>query len=236
MRALAVTTAPTAARAARGRRVGQALFHSLYRTEVVGRELVPRSGPVLFAANHTGVLDGPLVMGLAPRPTHFLVKVEMFHGVAGWVLDRCGQIPIDRSTADRRALQAALVVLARGGVVGVFPEGRRGRGDVAAVQSGVTFLAMVSGAPVVPIACLGTRRPGDAVGRPPGPGHRVAVVFGEPTHLVQPPGVPRQRASRHLTEQLRVGLARHVVESARRTGVPLYDDTVSLDAGLEDAS
>lgn len=236
MTPLTSTTSPAPARAARGRRVGQVLFHSLYRSRIVGAERVPTSGPVLLASNHTGILDGPLVFGLAPRPAHFLVKAEMFHGFPGWVLDRCGQIPIDRSRADRRALQQALAVLARGGVVGVFPEGSRGRGDVAAVHAGVTFLALASGAPVVPIACLGTRRPGDGVGRPPSPGNRVAVVFGDPVQLTAAPGLSRREASRQQTERLRRVLAEHVADSSARTGIPLLDEHSDPRVDLEDAS
>jgi len=202
--------------------VGYALFSSLYRASVVDADKVPSSGPVLLASNHTGVLDGPLVFGLSPRPAHFLVKAELFHGPVGWVLDRCGQIPIDRSRADRRALQQAVAVLARGGVVGVFPEGSRGVGDVAAVHAGVTWLALASGAPVVPIACLGTRRPGAGVGRPPAPGHRVAVVFGNPVRLTAAEGLPRREVNRQQTERLRRVLAAHVVESSRRTGISLH--------------
>ncbi|GAA4355446.1 lysophospholipid acyltransferase family protein [Angustibacter luteus] len=226
--------APSARRAAGGRRVGQGLFHTLYRSSVVGGEHVPTSGPVLLASNHTGILDGPLVYGLAPRPTHFLVKKEFFHGPAGWVLEHCGQIPINRDSIDRLALQTALAALRDGRVVGVFPEGARGLGDVAAVREGITWLAMASGAPVVPVACLGTRSRGASIGRPPLPGHRVAVVFGEPVHLVAPPGLSRRAASRELTEQLRLVMARHVRSSSERTGIPLYEDPPT--AGLEGAS
>lgn len=224
---------PSARGAQGGRRIGSVLFRSLYRETVLGVDRVPTEGPLLLASNHTGILDGPLVFGLAPRPVHFLVKREFFHGVFGWVLDRCGQIPIDRSSTDRRALQSALGVLARGGAVGVFPEGARGRGDVAAVHEGVTWLAMHSGAPVVPVACLGTRSPGAGVGTPPRPGHRVAVAFGAPMHLVAAPGLPRRQASRELTEQLRRVLAAHVHATSEQLGIPLYDDR---DAGLEDVS
>jgi 1-acyl-sn-glycerol-3-phosphate acyltransferase len=216
--------------------VGHALFNSLYRSQVVDAHLVPTSGPVLLASNHTGILDGPLVYGLAPRPAHFLVKAEMFHGVMGWLLNQCGQIRIDRSTADRNALAQALSVLRRGGVVGVFPEGSRGLGDVSVAHAGVTFLALATGAPVVPIACLGTRRPGAGVGRPPVPGHRVAVVFGEPVRLVAPRDLPRREASRGQTERLRQVMAQHVLNSSRRTGIPLYDDMAGPGAGLKDAS
>ena len=229
----AATLDPHPARAACGRRVGRALLSSLYRASVLDADKVPASGPVLLASNHTGVLDGPLIFGLSPRPAHFLVKTEMFHGPVGWVLDACGQIPIDRSHADRRALQQAVAVLARGGAVGVFPEGARGLGDVAAVRAGVTWLALASGAPVVPIACLGTRSPGAGIGRPPAPGRRVAVVFGDPVRLSAPEGLPRREVHRQQTERLRLVLAAHVVESSRRTGIPL---TRPLRTHLEEAS
>jgi 1-acyl-sn-glycerol-3-phosphate acyltransferase len=219
--------------AARGRRVGHVLFSSLYRAGVVDADKVPATGPVLLASNHTGILDGPLVFGLSPRPAHFLVKAELFHGPVGWVLDRCGQIPIDRSRADRRALEQAVSLLAAGGVVGVFPEGSRGLGDVAAVHAGVTWLALASGAPVVPIACLGTRRSGAGVGRPPAPGQRVAVVFGDPVRLVAADGLPRREVNRQQTERLRRVLAAHVVESSRRTGIPMAG---AVRTHLEEAS
>ena len=226
-------TAPAPLRAAVGRRVWQGVFHGFYRSTTIDGHRVPACGPVLLASNHTGLIDGPLVYGLAPRPAHFVVKQEMFHGISGFILTQMGQIPIDRSSADRTAITTALVVLARGGVVGVFPEGHRGRGDVAAVHAGVTFLAMASGAPIVPVACLGTRPGGLSVSRPPRPGRRLAVVFGDPITLSAPPGVPRREASRALTEQVRATLAEHVRVSARRTGIAIYD---TPHAGLEDAS
>lgn len=226
----AAPVAPSASRAAVGRRIGTALFRSLYRCTVVDAHKVPQHAAVLLASNHTGILDGPLVLGLAPRPLHFLVKQEFFHGLPGWVLDNVGQIPIDRSGVDRTALLTALAVLHRGGAVGVFPEGARGLGDVAAVHQGVTWLALQSGAPVVPVACLGTRSQGAAVGRPPGPGHRVAVVFGDPVTLVASPDLPRRDASRELTEQLRLVLAGHVRASAERTGIAMLAEDPTLEA------
>ncbi|MGN6302303.1 MAG: lysophospholipid acyltransferase family protein [Angustibacter sp.] len=208
--------------AASGRRIGKLLFSSVYRSTTLDAWRVPTSGPVLFASNHTSFLDGPLVFGLAPRPVHFLVKTEMFHGLTGWFLDRFGQIPVDRSGVDRSALHSALEVLQTGGAVGVFPEGSRGLGDVATVHEGITWLAMRSGAPVVPVACLGTRVAGDEVGRPPRPLHRVAVAFGDPVTLQAPAGIPRRVASRELTEQLRGTLAAHVRDSSRRLGIALH--------------
>jgi 1-acyl-sn-glycerol-3-phosphate acyltransferase len=224
--------APSVHDAAIGRHIGQVLFHGLYRSSAHGAGHVPLDGPVLLAANHASFIDGPLVFGLAPRPVHFLVKAEMFRGFPGWVLDHVGQIPVDRSGIDRPALQTALAALRAGGAVGVFPEGSRGRGDVSAAREGITWLAMASGAPVVPVACLGTRRGGAGphAGSPAHPGRRLAVVFGEPLHLRPQAGVPRRVASRQLTEDLRRHLAQHVIDSARTVGLRMNDQAGAVGA------
>jgi 1-acyl-sn-glycerol-3-phosphate acyltransferase len=214
--------APPGWRAALGRGIWRGLFRTFYRTRIVDADLVPAHGPLLMASNHSGLIDGPFVMGLAPRPAHFMVKREMFHGIAGAILRGLGQIPVDRTVADRTAIGTTLAVLARGDVVGVVPEGSRGAGDVSSVHAGVTFLALASGAPVVPVACLGTRPEGAGPGRLVRPFSRLAVVFGEPFTLEAPPGMPRREANRLLTEELRQRLAAHVHASALRTGIPLY--------------
>jgi 1-acyl-sn-glycerol-3-phosphate acyltransferase len=207
-----------------GHGIGAVLFRTVWRGRSVGSANVPRTGPVIFAANHTGFMDGPLVFGLAPRPVHFIVKAEMFHGPIGWLITEVGQIPIDRTVADRRALTNALEVLRRGGVIGIFPEGRRGRGDMAEAHQGTAWLALASGAPVVPVAVLGTRRTGQSIDKFPPPLRRVATVFGEPMHLAKPEGLPHRAAMTALTEDLRVRLSAHINDASERFGLPLPMD------------
>lgn len=206
--------------------IGRFLARVVWDTEVVGAERVPRTGPVLLAANHTGAIDGPVVHGVAPRETHFLVKQEMFAalgGVVGVVLRAAGQIPVDRS-GGRPALVAALAVLRRGGVVGIFPEGNRGRGDAATARAGVAWLAVATSAPVVPVAVLGTRRTGEDVGHVPGPRRRLVVEFGHPI-VLDPPGASSGRAAvARAHDVLRTALSVHVRAVSERTGVPLPDD------------
>lgn len=204
------------------RRVGWFLAHVVWATRVVGADRVPRTGPVILSANHIGLADGPLLHGVAPRGTHILIKQEMFRGPIGWVLHRAGQIPVDR-TNGRPALAAALGVLRRGDVVAIFPEGNRGRGDGSSARAGVAWLAVASGAPVVPVAILGTRRAGERVGRLPGPRRRLVVEIGEPVHVEVPEGTPRRDAVGLAHEQLRRALADHVVAASVRHGVPLPD-------------
>lgn len=206
--------------------VGRFLARVVWNTQVIGADRVPRTGPVLLSANHTGAIDGPVVHGVAPRGTHFLVKQEMFaavRGLTGLVLRAAGQIPVDRS-GGRPALVAALGVLRRGGVVGIFPEGNRGRGDAATARAGVAWLAVATGAPVVPVAILGTRRTGEGIGHVPGPRRRLVVEFGDPI-VIEPPGALSGRAAvGHAHEVLRTALSEHVVRVSERTGIPLPDD------------
>ncbi len=154
-------------------------------------ERVPSHGPVIVAANHIGVLDGPLLAAFAPRPVHALTKQEMFTGRAGRFLRGSGQIPVDRYAADPRAVRTSLRVLRDGGAVGVFPEGTRGDGELRTFHHGAAYLALVSGAPVVPAVFLGSREPGGGIDSVR-PSVAVDLYLGE--HA--PPAPGRGRAPR----------------------------------------
>ena len=78
---------------------------------------------MIFACNHVGVVDGPLLAIFAPRPVHALTKEEMFKGFMERFLLSAGQIPLDRFHTDPRAVKTCLRVLRDGHVVGIFPEG-----------------------------------------------------------------------------------------------------------------
>jgi 1-acyl-sn-glycerol-3-phosphate acyltransferase len=186
-----------------GRWVGSWLFVPFYRVRVHHRERIPARGPVVVVANHSAFVDGPLLFGLLGRRAVFWVKQEMFSGVVGWGLLRIGQLPVRRGEADRRPLMAAIGVLRGDGLVGVFPEGTRGTGEVAAAEHGAAWLARTSGARVV---SRGTRRPAGSARRwrP-----RVDVVVGEP--LTVPAGGGRAGLTA-ATETLRAELAGMVHE------------------------
>src|SRR5271170_1116187 len=102
------------------RRAAQYVLRLTFKLRVIGTEHLPATGPVLLAGNHSGFLDGPIVMVMLPRPSAFLVKSEMYSGPMRHVLNFARQIPIHRGTPDRAALRAGLDVLAAGGVLGVF--------------------------------------------------------------------------------------------------------------------
>ena len=104
----------------------------------------------------------------------------MFEGRTGRFLRRSGQIPLDRFATDPRAVRTSLRVLRDGGAVGIFPEGTRGDGELHRFHHGAAYLALVSGAPVVPVILLGTRMPGGDIGSLPPKGATIDMVFGEP--------------------------------------------------------
>ncbi|OZM70846.1 1-acyl-sn-glycerol-3-phosphate acyltransferase [Amycolatopsis antarctica] len=148
-----------------------------FRISVDGVNRVPRTGPVVLIANHSSLAEPQLIFGMLPRRSVFLVKDELFRGAAGGFLRRIGQIPVRRGEPDRAPLLTAVRVLRDGGLVGVFPEGTRGAGDVATAERGAAWLVRASGATVLPVATRGTLRP-------PGGSRRfrpeVDVLVGEP--------------------------------------------------------
>ena len=198
--------------------LARAYYSRHYDVHLTGMEHIPTVGPVLLAANHIGILDGPLLGAYAGRPVHAVVKREMFQGRMGAMLLSLGQIPVQRDAVDPRAVRQMLRVLRDGGVVSIYPEGARGTGDFAHSRLGAAYLALCSGAPVVPVACLGTRLPGASVSSYPPRGSRVDVVCGAP-YVVVPVPWPRRKAHvAAVAEDLRRSLAAHVRAACAATG------------------
>ena len=204
------------------RPVGWTLNHVLYRTSVTGRSNVPATGPVIFAGNHISFLDGPVMFGASPRAMHILVKKEMFTGFLGRVLQASGQLAVDR-TGDRAALLTAKSVLDAGRCVGILPEGTRGSGEASAINKGVAWLALNSGATVVPVAILGTRTGGEHLDAVPRLRRRLHVSFGGALNVSRRPGETGRVSMDRAGTEIRAALARHVQDSIQRTGQPLPD-------------
>ncbi|HEV7585607.1 MAG TPA: lysophospholipid acyltransferase family protein [Solirubrobacteraceae bacterium] len=133
-------------------------FLVYFRMQRIGREHLPRSGPLLLASNHRSFLD-PFVIGmLVRRPVYYFAKRELFEKRwQAWVLNALGAFPVDRGAGDRAAMDTARAILARGDCVVVFPEGTRVRpGPLGQPRRGIGRLALESGAPVAPVAVIGT--------------------------------------------------------------------------------
>ncbi|MET9792839.1 lysophospholipid acyltransferase family protein [Streptomyces canus] len=202
-----------------GRRIGVGLMYGLWKPRVLGAWRMPATGPAILAVNHSHNIDGPMVMGVSPRPTHFLIKKEAFIGPLDPFLTAIGQLKVDRSVADRGAITQALDVLKAGGVLGIFPEGTRGEGDFASLRAGLAYFAVRSGAPVVPVAVLGSsEKPGRLIkGLPPLRG-RVDVVFGDPFEAGDGSGRRTRKALDEATERIQKQLSTHLENARRLTG------------------
>lgn len=186
--------------------VARWLYRPAYRIEVRGRERVPRTGPVVLVANHSSFIEPQVLFGMLPRRSVFLVKAELSSGVLGSLFRRIGQITVRRGTADRAPLMAAVEVLRAGGLVGIFPEGTRGSGDVDHAQQGAAWLVRMTGAVVLPVATRGTFRP---VGTRRRFRPKLDVLVGEPFRL----SVQRGRTGLGTaTEDIREHLAHLVRE------------------------
>jgi 1-acyl-sn-glycerol-3-phosphate acyltransferase len=126
--------------------------------ERIGREHLPSSGPLLLASNHRSFLD-PFVIGtMVRRPVYYMAKRELFERRwQAWILNALGAFPVDRGAGDSDAMATARAILERGDCVVVFPEGTRvRRGPLGDPRRGVGRLALETGAPVAPIAVIGS--------------------------------------------------------------------------------
>ena len=136
----------------------QAFFWIYFRMSRIGREHIPARGPVIVAANHRSFLDPFVIATMARRPMYYVAKKEVFSNrLLGWVLNALGAFPVDRGAGDQDMIDTAKAILARGDIVLIFPEGTRTRpGSLGRPKRGVGRLALETGAPVVPVAVIGT--------------------------------------------------------------------------------
>jgi 1-acyl-sn-glycerol-3-phosphate acyltransferase len=167
------------------------LIAGLCRPTVVGLENVPPSGGFIVAPNHLSFLDSVLVQALMPRAVAFFAKAEYFTGtgVKGALMrsffEGVGSIPVQRGqqAASVQALKTLLEMLEAGDGVGIYPEGTRSRdGLLYRGRTGVGWLALTTGAPVVPVGLLGTDRLQPAGSRWIRPQH-FTMRIGEPLYF-----------------------------------------------------
>lgn len=188
--------------------VAVALMRLLFRVEAQGTEHIPAEGAVLIVANHSSVLDPPIVGGMCPRQLTFLAKAELFRVPGfGWLIRRLGAQPLRREGADPSALRMARRVLAEGKALLVFPEGTRGEeGFLREAKPGAALLAVQSGAPVVPAYVHGTGRAWPRGRRLPRP-VKVRVTFGAPLRFQRATGAERRGQYEAASRQMMTAIA-----------------------------
>lgn len=183
------------------------------RFKVHGLDNVPRSGGALVISNHVHNADPILILSASPRPILWMAKVEVWSiPVLRWFASQAGAFPVDRGKADRHALAKAVETLKEGMLVGMFPEGTRSvTGGLKEPFTGVSLVAVRSGAPIVPCVIVGSRElplNGAKQERRRWRYPRVEVLFGPPFRLnpVGPDG--KRYRSDDLTDAMMIELAR----------------------------
>lgn len=195
-------------------------FRLVWRPRIVGVEHIPVTGPVIIASNHLSFIDSVVIPLVVPRRVRFLAKAEYFEGTGlrGWVnrafFTAVDAVPVNRDSQRNAmaSLRLAMDVLAQGAAFGIYPEGTRSRdGRLYQGRTGVGWLALESGAPVVPVALVGTDGVQPVGARFPRP-HPVKISFAapiDPTPWVEAVATSGggARARREITEAIMAAIA-----------------------------
>ena len=192
------------------------LVRLLWRPRVVGRRNVPRRGAVILASNHLSFMDSVVITLMAPREVSFLAKNAYFTGkglkgrLSRSFFSGIGAIGVERGAgaAAQQALDLGLGRLSDGHAFAIYPEGTRSLdGRLYKGRTGVAWLALTSGAVVVPVGLTGTQdlQPaGTTVPRL----RRFTVEFGEPIDLSHHGDAGSGRARRHATDEVMAAIQR----------------------------
>ena len=215
------------------------LYRVVWRPRVSGLDRIPRRGPVILASNHLSFIDSVVIPLTVPRRVRFLAKAEYFDGegvrgrLSAGFFRLIDAVPVQRDgqRASMAALDAALEVLRTGCAFGIYPEGTRSRdGRLYRGRTGVGWLAMSSGAVVVPVTLEGTDRV-QPVGRRIPRVHALRISFGEPVDPA--PWIERVareggagRARREITDQVMDRIA----AASRQERVDGYNERDADDA------
>ncbi|MFD9044175.1 MULTISPECIES: lysophospholipid acyltransferase family protein [Streptomyces] len=177
------------------------IMRLMFRPRVEGAEHIPGDGPVILAGNHLTFIDSMILPLVCDRQVVFIGKDEYVTGkgikgrLMAWFFTGVGMIPVDRDggRGGVAALMTGRRVLDEGRMFGIYPEGTRSPdGRLYRGRTGIARLTLMTGAPVVPFAMIGTDKiqPGGAgVPRP----HRVTVRFGEAMEFSRYEGMDRDR-------------------------------------------
>ncbi|KSU68149.1 MULTISPECIES: lysophospholipid acyltransferase family protein [Micrococcaceae] len=169
------------------------IIHGVCRAEVTGLENVPKEGGFIVASNHLSFFDSLIIQALTPRDVAFFAKAEYFTtpGIKGRLMknffESVGSIPVQRGeqAASVAALDSLVDIIEEGGGIGIYPEGTRSRdGKLYRGRTGVGWLALTTGVPVVPVGLIGTEKlqPAGSKGFKPAKFH---IHYGEPLHFDQ---------------------------------------------------
>lgn len=133
------------------------IFKLYYNPTIIGKENIPKDGPILIVGNHKHLFDQCLAIIATKRPIHYMAKKEYFDGKFAWFFKLVGCIPVDRNRKDEDAKSKALEVLNSGYALGLFPEGTRNKTEkfLLPFKYGAVSMAEKTNAYLVPFGITG---------------------------------------------------------------------------------
>lgn len=159
----------------------RAVFGILFRPKIIGSENLPASGGFILSANHVSNWDPPILATFIEREVCYMAKEELFKNpIFAAAIRALHVFPVKRGAADKNAIKNAVKVLKVGGCLGLFPEGTRSKtGKIGKAESGVSLIAAMTKAPIIPAAIINTDKIFSAEVKLP----RLAVVYGKPIYF-----------------------------------------------------
>ena len=154
------------------------VFGIIFRTKVIGAENIPKDGAFILASNHVSNWDPPFLGTFIDRIVNYMGKEELFKNpIMAAVCRGLNVFPVKRGTADKNAIKAAVKILKSGKCFGIFPEGTRSKtGKLGKAESGVSLIAAMTKAPIIPAAIVNTEKIFSSEVKFP----RLAVIYGTP--------------------------------------------------------
>lgn len=170
---------------------------------VIGKENIPKTGPLIIAPVHRSYIDWIVVARISRKRLRFLIKGEVWRfKFIGKALEYLGSFAVRRDAPDRESLDTALKVLAAGEPLVLFPEGTRCEGDeIQEIKDGTAYIALKSRAVIVPVGLGGSDKAMPRHAKFP-KRHKVAMVIGEPIDTGALLADGQTRASRTQVTQL----------------------------------
>lgn len=194
-----------------------------HRVKITGLENLPESGSYIVSPIHRSNLDSLVISAITRRRMRYMGKESLWSTpVTGWFFSAMGGFPVQRGSADREALKAALTVVSRGEPLVMFPEGTRQSGPVLTeFFDGPAYVSCRSGAPIIPVGLGGTESAmtkGSKMIRPV----RITIVVGEALHPDAPTNAGRvpRRAIREQSDRMGVAIQELFDEAQMRAGQP----------------
>jgi len=193
------------------------LLKTVFRPWLTGLDNIPKTGAVILASNHLSVIDSIILPLVIDRRIYFLAKSDYFVGktlrgklIKNFLLGT-GMLPIDRSggKASEASLNTGLDVLAKGNVLGIYPEGTRSPdGKMYRGRTGVARMILEAHVPVVPVAMVDTDKVMPIGSKLPKV-RRIGIVFGEPLDFTRFEGMEGDRfILRSITDEIMYELNR----------------------------